>query len=84
MPTDPLEGRVRELEKWRQAQTTVQAVDREKRKHMDEQFAELKVAFGGRFDQLDGHISKRFWLGVASSLGGMTAFVTSGGLNVGG
>ncbi|WP_127523560.1 hypothetical protein [Mesorhizobium sp. Z1-4] len=73
-----IESRVAALEQWKNAQTTAQAVDGERRKYMETRFNELEK----RLDRIDGHISKVVWI-VISAIGmGFMAFVVSGGLNV--
>ena len=67
--------RVKGLEEWRNEVTTVQAVDDERRKHMDAKFTSLER----RFDRVDGHISKLVWLVVAAIVAGVAQSLMMGG-----
>ena len=75
-----LEERTHKLEAFQNAQKTLEAVNDERRKHMDKRFDTVENGI----DKLNGHLTKVVWLIVASILGGVMTFILGGGLaNVG-
>ncbi|WP_299347635.1 hypothetical protein [uncultured Maritalea sp.] len=75
--TEELDRRVSSLEQWRTKQETSQAVEAERRKHMDKRFDAME----GRLDKIDGHLSKVVWLIISAIIVGFMGFALSGGLN---
>ncbi|MAD98717.1 MAG: hypothetical protein CMB99_15445 [Flavobacteriaceae bacterium] len=74
-----LEIRVKSLEEWRNTQTTDAAVRKERDKHMDQRFDELKESV----NEVKGYLLRIVWVIILGIIGSLITFVISGGLNVG-
>lgn len=74
---DHMEPWKKDVDHWRNALSTAQAVDQERRKHMDKRFDALEE----RMDRLDGHLTKLVWLIITSIVVAFMTFVIGGGLN---
>jgi len=73
------ELRIRALEEWKANQTTDAAVRKERDRHMDQRFDELKDSV----NEVKGYLLRIVWVIVLGIVGSLVTFIVSGGLNVG-
>lgn len=73
------EVRIRALEEWKASQTTDAAVRKERDRHMDQRFDELKDSV----NEVKGYLLRIVWVIVLGIVGSLVTFIVSGGLNVG-
>ncbi len=74
-----LENNVSDLQKWQTEQRVNQAVEEEKRTHIDDQFGRVN----SRLDKMDGHMTWIVRLFVGGLIVGIIGFALKGGFNVG-
>jgi hypothetical protein len=72
-----IDGRVRDLEIWRSEQKTDDAVRKERDKHMDARFDELKASV----NEVKGYLLRIVWVIVLGIVGALLTFIVNGGLN---
>ena len=77
---EALTNRVVSLEKWRQDRAVADAVRAEQAKHIDARFDSLDKRVSAGFDRMDGLVSRIVWLIITALIGGVMAFILSGGL----
>lgn len=76
---ESIDRRLTALEEWKNNQTTDAAVRKERDRHMDQRFDELKESV----NEVKGYLLRIVWVIVLGIVGSLVTFIVSGGLSIG-